>query len=83
MNLCSTVTLAGGVSIRACGVLKTCFLCVIGAVVFVAVRQAAWSPQSAGAQSLRASDPEKFQVYADGGTMVSQEVRVTPWAIAC
>ncbi|CAM9327631.1 unnamed protein product [Ectocarpus fasciculatus] len=34
---------------------------------------AAWSPQSAGAQALRARDPEKFQVYADGGTMLTEE----------
>ncbi|CBN77424.1 conserved unknown protein [Ectocarpus siliculosus] len=34
---------------------------------------AAWSPQSAGAQTLRARDPEKFQVYADGGTMLTEE----------
>ncbi|CAM9430764.1 unnamed protein product [Pylaiella littoralis] len=34
---------------------------------------AAWSPQSVGAQTLRGSDPEKFQVYADGGPMLSQE----------
>eukprot|EP00904_Undaria_pinnatifida_P013350 jgi/Undpi1/9145/HiC_scaffold_26.g11603.m1 len=34
---------------------------------------AAWSPESVGAESLRTSDPEKFQVYAGGGTMLSQE----------
>ncbi|CAB1118220.1 unnamed protein product [Ectocarpus sp. CCAP 1310/34] len=34
---------------------------------------AAWSPQSAGAQTLRARDPEKFQVYADGGAMLTEE----------
>ena len=36
--------------------------------------QAAWSPQSAGAQTLRAQDPEKFQVYAMGGALLSEEV---------
>ncbi|CAM9155225.1 unnamed protein product [Ascophyllum nodosum] len=34
---------------------------------------AAWSPQSAGAQTLRAQDPEKFQVYAMGGALLSEE----------
>lgn len=38
------------------------------------IAQAAWSPQSAGAQSLRGREPEKFQVYADGGAMLCQEV---------
>lgn len=36
--------------------------------------QAAWSPQSEGAQGLQRSEPEKFQVYADGGAMLSEEV---------
>lgn len=36
--------------------------------------QAVWSPQSEGAQRLRREEPEKFQVYAEGGAMLSEEV---------
>lgn len=39
------------------------------------VVQASWSPDSVGAQNLRSSNLDKFQVYADGGAMLTQEVR--------